>query len=34
VIATGASFGAYPAACFGLRHRPVHRILGMSGITT
>lgn len=33
VIATGASFGAYHAACFGLRHPDrVNRILGMSGM--
>jgi esterase/lipase superfamily enzyme len=33
VIATGASFGAYHAACFGLRHpERVHRIIGMSGL--
>jgi esterase/lipase superfamily enzyme len=33
VIATGASLGAYYAACFGLRHPDlVHRILGMSGL--
>lgn len=33
VIATGASFGAYHAACFGLRHPArVHRILGLSGL--
>jgi esterase/lipase superfamily enzyme len=33
VIATGASFGAYHAACFGLRHpHLVHRIIGMSGL--
>ena len=33
VIATGASFGAYHAACFGLRHpERVGRIIGMSGM--
>jgi esterase/lipase superfamily enzyme len=33
VIATGASLGAYYAACFGLRHPDqVHRILGLSGL--
>lgn len=33
VIAAGASFGAYHAACFGLRHPGlVHRIIGMSGL--
>jgi esterase/lipase superfamily enzyme len=33
VIATGASFGAYHAFCFGLRHPTrVQRILGMSGL--
>ena len=33
VIAVGASFGAYHAACFGLRHpEQVNRILGMSGM--
>lgn len=33
VIATGASFGAYHAASFGLRHpEVVHRIIGMSGL--
>jgi esterase/lipase superfamily enzyme len=33
VIATGASFGAYHAACFGLRHpERVNRIIGMSGL--
>lgn len=33
VIAMGASFGAYHAACFGFRHPGrVHRILGMSGL--
>lgn len=33
VIAAGASFGAYHAACFGLRHPDqVHRIIGMSGL--
>lgn len=33
VIATGASFGGYHAACFGLRHpEQVHRIIGMSGL--
>ena len=33
VIATGASLGAYYAACFGLRYpHLVHRILGMSGL--
>ncbi|MGH7562071.1 MAG: esterase family protein [Gemmatimonadales bacterium] len=33
VIATGASFGAYHAACFGFRHpERVHRVLGMSGL--
>lgn len=33
VIATGASFGAYHAVCFGLRHPDlVHRIIGMSGL--
>jgi esterase/lipase superfamily enzyme len=33
VIATGASFGAYHAACFGFRHPDqVHRIIGMSGM--
>jgi len=32
VIATGASFGAYHAMTFGLRHpESVHRIVGMSG---
>lgn len=32
-IATGASLGAYQAACFGMRHpHLVHRILGMSGL--
>jgi esterase/lipase superfamily enzyme len=33
VITTGASFGAYHAACFGFRHpHLVHRIIGMSGL--
>ncbi len=33
VIAAGASFGAYHAVCFGLRHpEAVHRIIGMSGL--
>jgi esterase/lipase superfamily enzyme len=33
VITTGASFGAYHAACFGLRHpERVNRIIGMSGL--
>jgi esterase/lipase superfamily enzyme len=33
VIAAGASFGAYHAMCFGLRHpAAVHRIIGMSGL--
>jgi len=33
VITTGASFGAYHAACFGFRHPDlVHRIIGMSGL--
>jgi esterase/lipase superfamily enzyme len=33
VIAVGASFGAYHAACFGFRHpEQVHRILGLSGL--
>lgn len=33
VIATGASFGAYHAACFGFRHpERVHRIIGLSGM--
>ena len=33
VIAAGASFGAYHAACFGFRHPDrVHRIIGMSGM--
>lgn len=33
VIAAGASFGAYHAACFGLRHPDrVHRIIGLSGL--
>jgi esterase/lipase superfamily enzyme len=33
VIAVGASFGAYHAACFGFRHpERVHRILGLSGL--
>ena len=33
VIATGASFGAYHAACFGFRHPDlVNRIIGMSGL--
>lgn len=33
VIAVGASFGAYQAACFALRHpERVHRIIGMSGV--
>jgi len=33
VIATGASFGAYHAMCFGLRHPDrVGRIIGMSGL--
>ncbi len=33
VIATGASFGAYHAVCFGFRHpEAVHRIIGMSGL--
>jgi esterase/lipase superfamily enzyme len=32
VIALGASFGAYQAACLGLRHpHLVHRIIGLSG---
>ena len=32
MIATGASFGAYHAACLGFRHpHLVNRILGMSG---
>ena len=32
-IATGASFGAYHAACFGFRHpHLVNRIVGMSGL--
>jgi esterase/lipase superfamily enzyme len=32
VIATGASFGGYHAACFGLRHPDrVNRIIGLSG---
>lgn len=32
-ITTGASLGAYQAACFGMRHpHLVHRILGMSGL--
>ena len=32
VIALGASFGAYQAACLGLRHpQLVHRIIGLSG---
>jgi esterase/lipase superfamily enzyme len=32
VIAAGASFGAYHAACLGLRHPElVHRIIGLSG---
>ena len=31
VIAVGASFGAYHAACFGFRHpERVHRIIGMT----
>jgi esterase/lipase superfamily enzyme len=33
VVATGASFGAYHAVCFGLRHpHLVNRIIGMSGL--
>jgi len=33
VIATGASLGAYYAACFGLKHpHLIQRILGMSGL--
>lgn len=33
VMAVGASFGAYQAAAFGLRHpEMVHRIIGMSGL--
>lgn len=33
VIATGASFGAYHAACFALRHpEAVNRLIGMSGM--
>lgn len=33
VIATGASFGAYHAASFALRHpEDVHRLIGMSGM--
>ncbi len=33
VIACGASFGAYQAACFGFRHpEQVHRIIGLSGM--
>ena len=33
VMATGASFGAYHAACFGFRHpHVVNRIIGMSGL--
>jgi esterase/lipase superfamily enzyme len=33
VIATGASFGAYHAACLGLRHpHLVNRIIGLSGL--
>jgi len=33
VIAVGASFGAYHAACFGFRHPDrVHRIIAMSGL--
>jgi esterase/lipase superfamily enzyme len=33
VIATGASFGAYHAACFAFRNpHLVHRVLGMSGL--
>src|SRR5258706_12938025 len=33
VIATGASFGAYHAACFGFRHPDrVNRVIGMSGL--
>jgi esterase/lipase superfamily enzyme len=33
VITTGASFGAYQAACFGLRHPDrVSRIIGLSGL--
>ena len=33
VITAGASFGAYHAACFGLRHpERVNRIIGMSGM--
>jgi esterase/lipase superfamily enzyme len=33
VIAIGASFGAYHAACFGLRHpERVHRIIGLGGM--
>jgi esterase/lipase superfamily enzyme len=33
LIATGASFGAYHAVCFGFRHpHLVHRVIGMSGL--
>lgn len=33
LIATGASFGAYHALCFGFRHPDlVHRLIGMSGL--
>lgn len=33
LIATGASFGAYHAACFGFRHpERVNRIIGLSGM--
>jgi esterase/lipase superfamily enzyme len=33
VVATGASFGAYHAACFGFRHpHLINRIVGMSGL--
>lgn len=33
VIATGASFGAYHAVCFGFRHpESVQRIIGLSGL--
>jgi esterase/lipase superfamily enzyme len=33
VVATGASFGAYHAACFGFRHpHVINRIVGMSGL--
>jgi esterase/lipase superfamily enzyme len=33
VVATGASFGAYHAVCFGFRHpHLVNRIIGMSGL--